>query len=152
MAKVADTYLLVHPWKLIEDGFHVDKSEVSESLFSLGNEYQSTRGFFDEGYAGKSLVGCYLNGIYEERYLKEPVSYKGISNRLCFMVNSVNWLHTRIELDGENLDLTNSRFSEFRRELDFQSGELRREFIWETQSGKKLQLVFSRLLSMSAKE
>ncbi len=152
MAKVADTYLLVHPWKLIEDGFHVDKSEVSESLFSLGNEYQGTRGFFDEGYAGKSLVGCYLNGIYEERYLKEPVSYKGISNRLCFMVNSVNWLHTRIEVDGENLDLTSSRFSEFRRELDFHSGELCREFIWETQSGKKLRLVFSRLLSMNAKE
>ncbi len=152
MTKVADKYLLVHPWKLIEEGFHVDKSEVSESLFSLGNEYQGARGFFDEDYSGKSLMGCYLNGIYEERYSKEPMSYKGISNRLCFMVNTVNWLHTHIELDGESLDLARSRFSDFRRELDFHSGELRREFIWETHSGKALRLVFSRLLSMHTKE
>ena len=40
----------------------------------------------------------------------------------------------------------------FRRELDFRTGELRREFIWETSSGKQLQLVFLRLLSMETKE
>ena len=68
------------------------------------------------------------------------------------MVNTVNWLHTRLELDGETLDLAKSKFSEFRRELDFRTGELRREFIWETDSGKKLQLVFLRLLSMETKE
>lgn len=152
MAKIADQYLLVDPWKLVEDGFHADKSEVSESLFSLGNEHQGVRGFFDEGYSGKSLIGSYLNGIYEERYLKEPLAYKGIPNRLCFMVNSVNWLYTRIELDGESLDLAHSSFSDFRRVLDFQSGELLREFTWKTKSGKTLRLVFSRLLSMNTKE
>ena len=147
MGKVADKYLLVDPWKIIEDGFHADRSQVSESLFSLANEHQGARGFFDEGYSGESLVGVYLNGIYEQRYT-EAMSYKGISNRLCFMVNTVNWLHTRIELDGETLDLAKSKFSDFRRELDFRSGELRREFVWETQTGKKLLLVFLRILSM----
>lgn len=151
MAKVADKYLLEHPWKIIEDGFHPEKSEVSESLFSLANEHQGVRGFFDEGYSGPSLIGVYLNGIYEERFT-EGTSYKGISNRLCFMVNTVNWLYTRLELDGETLDLAKSKFSNFRRELDFRSGELRREFVWETSSGKRLQLVFLRLLSMEIKE
>ncbi len=151
MAKAADQYLLVHPWKIIEEGFHADRSQVSESLFSLANEHQGVRGFFDEGYSGESLVGVYLNGIYEERFA-EPTAYKGISNRLCFMVNTVNWLHTRLELDGETLDLAKSRFSNFRRELDFRSGELRREFVWETRSGKRLRLVILRLLSMEIKE
>jgi maltose phosphorylase len=151
MGKVADKYLLVDPWKIIEDGFHPDKSEVSESLFSLANEHQGVRGFFDEGYSGKSLVGAYLNGIYEERFT-EGMAYKGISNRLAFMVNTVNWLYTRIELDGEQLDLARSKFSDFRRELDFCTGELRREFVWETATGKKLRLVFGRLLSMETKE
>jgi len=151
MAKVADKYLLVHPWKIIEEGFHPDRSLVSESLFSLANEHQGVRGFFDEGYSGESLVGAYLNGIYEEHFF-EKSAYKGISNRLSFMVNTVNWLHTRLELDGETLDLAKSKFSGFRRELDFRTGELRREFIWETISGKKLQLVFLRLLSMETKE
>jgi len=151
MAKVADKYLSVDPWKIIEDGFHPDRSEVSESLFSLANEYQGARGFFDEGYSGQSLVGVYLNGIYEERF-GEEMSYKGISNRLAFMVNTVNWPCTRVKVDGEALDLAKSNFSGFRRALDFRTGELRREFIWETSSGKKLQLVFLRLLSMETKE
>ncbi len=151
MAKIADKYLLVHPWKIIEEGFHPDHSQVSESLFSLANEHQGARSFFEEGYSGEGLIGVYLNGIYEEHFT-EPMSYKGISNRLCFMVNTVNWLHTRLELDGEILDLAKSKFSNFRRELDFRTGELRREFVWETNSGKKLRLVFLRLLSMDVKE
>jgi maltose phosphorylase len=57
MAKIADQYLLVNPWKIIEEGFHPDRSLVSESLFSLANEHQGVRGFFDEGYSGKSLIG-----------------------------------------------------------------------------------------------
>ncbi len=151
MVKVADKYLCVDPWKIVEDGFHSDRSEVSKSLFSLANEHQGARGFFEEGYSGSSLVGVYLNGIYEERFT-EGMSYKGISNRLAFMVNTVNWLYTRIDVDGEVLDLAKSKFSGFRRTLDFRTGELRREFIWETGSGKKLQLVFLRLLSMETKE
>ena len=151
MAKVADKYLGVDPWKIIEEGFHVDRSEVSESLFSLANEHHGVRGFFDEGYSGKSLIGSYLNGIYEERFT-EGMTYKGISNRLAFMVNTVNWLYARIEVDKETLDLAKSRFYDFRRELDFRSGELKREFVWETESGKKLKLVFRRLLSMDTKE
>jgi maltose phosphorylase len=152
MAKVADKYLVVDPWKIIEEGFHADRSRVSESLFSLGNEHQGVRGFFEEGYSGESLIGVYLNGIYEERFAAEPSAYKGISSRLCFMVNTVNWLHTRIELDGETLDLAASKFSDFRRELDFRSGELKREFIWETSAGHQLKIIFSRLLSMEVKE
>jgi maltose phosphorylase len=152
MAKIADQYLEIDPWKIIEQGFHPERGPVSESLFSLANEHQGVRGFFDEGYSGESLVGVYLNGIYEERFTAEPSAYKGISNRLCFMVNTVNWLYTRLELDGERLDLAKSRFSDFRRELDFRTGELRRELTWETLSGKKLRLVFLRLLSMQTKE
>jgi maltose phosphorylase len=151
MAKVADQYLQIDPWKIIEDGFHSDRSQVSESLFSLANEHQGVRGFFEEGYSGKTLIGAYLNGIYEEVFIGGS-AYKGISNRLAFMVNTVNWLYTRIEVDGETLDLAKSQFSDFRRTLDFRTGELRREFTWETHSGKKLQLVFLRSLSMETKE
>jgi maltose phosphorylase len=151
MAKVADKYLQVHPWKIIEQDFHPGRSQVSESLFSLANEHQGVRGFFEEGYSGNSLIGVYLNSIYEEHFT-EGSAYKGISNRLSFMVNTVNWLYTRLELDGETLDLAQSKFTAFRRELDFRTGELRREFEWETATGKRLRVVFLRLLSMQTKE
>jgi maltose phosphorylase len=151
MTKLADQYLVIHPWKIIEEGFHPDKGEISESLFSLANEHQGVRGFFEEGYSGDKLIGVYLNGIYEECFT-EGSSYKGISNRLAFIVNTVNWLYTRLEVDGETLDLATSKFSEFHRELDFRTGEYRRELIWESVSGKKLKVIFLRLLSMDNKE
>src|SRR5512139_1472246 len=113
MAKVADKYLQVHPWKIIERGFHPEQGLVSESLFSLANEHQGVRGFFDEGYSGDSLVGAYLNGIYEEHFL-EKSAYKGISNRLSYMVNTVNWLHTRLDLEDEQLDLQQCTVLKFR--------------------------------------
>jgi maltose phosphorylase len=152
MGKIADQYLGIDPWKIVEEGFHSEKSRVSESLFSLGNEHMGVRGYFEEGSSGSSLVGCYLNGIYEEHFLREPMAYKGISNRICFMVNTADWLYTRIELDGETLDLGKSQVSNFRRELNFRTGELRREFIWKTSSGKQLKLAFSRFLSMRTNE
>jgi maltose phosphorylase len=152
MAKEPDRYLTGDPWRLIEDGFHPDRSRVSESLFALGNEHQGVRGFFDEGTSGSTLIGCYLNTIYEERHLKEPMQYKGIENRLRFMVNTVNWLYTRLEIDGETLDLNSSAFTDFRRVLDFRTGELQREFVWQTASGKRINVAFSRFLSMATKE
>jgi maltose phosphorylase len=152
MGKIADQYLTIAPWKLIEEGFHPDRSRVSESLFSLSNEHMGVRGFFEEDYSGERLIGSYLNGIYEEHYLAEPMSYKGISNRICFMVNTVNWLACRLSLEDEVLDLHQSRVKDFRRELDFRTGELRREFTWITRDGKELRLTFARLLSMQTKE
>ena len=152
MGKAADQYLVVDPWKLIEEGFHPERSRASESLFSLANEQIGVRGYMDEGYSGDTLIGCYVNGVNEERFLKEPMTYKGISNRICFMVNTVDWLHTRIELAGEMLDLNCVQFDEFRRELDLRTGVLRREFVWKTKQGQELRVSFSRFLSMETRE
>jgi maltose phosphorylase len=152
MGKVADRYLTIDPWCIVEDGYHADRSRVSESLFSLGNEHFGVRGYFDEGYSGDRLVGCYVNGIYERHYLKEPMNYKGIPNCVSFMVNTADWLHTRIELGGETLDLHRVAYDAFRRVLDMRTGELRRELVWKTRAGQALKVVFSRLLSMQVNE
>ncbi|MNM77663.1 Maltose phosphorylase [compost metagenome] len=64
------------------------------------------------------------------------------------MVNAVDWLHTRITLDGETLDLAESKFSGFRRELDFRTGIYTRELVWHTAGGKDVLLTFERLVSM----
>ena len=33
MAKISNEYLEIHPYKIIEKGFHKDRALVSESLF-----------------------------------------------------------------------------------------------------------------------
>lgn len=146
MPKIADRYLKVDPWKVIEEGFDPERNRVSESIFSLGNEYMGVRGYPEEGYGGDTLLGSYFNGLYEES--KVSAHYKGIIKSLRFMVNAVDWLYTRITVDGETLDLAASRFSEYRREVDFRTGVYRRELTWHLKSGKSLKLIFERLVSM----
>lgn len=151
MAKVADTYFKEHPWQIIEEGFNPDYSRVAESIFSLANEYMGVRGYMEEGYSGKSLVGSYFNGIYEQKKQEGP-HYVGIVDTTEFMVNSVNWLDTEIVAGGEKLDLGKSSIHSFKRWLDMKSGLLTRSFIWCLKSGREIQVIFERILSMKQVE
>ncbi len=147
MAKAADKYLKVDPWAIIEEGFDPERNRVSESIFSLGNEYMGVRGYPDEGYGGDTLTGSYFNGLFEE--MKVEAHYKGIITKLRFMANAVDWLYTRITAEGETLDIARSRISDFTRRLDFKKGTYSRQFIWHLPSGKSLKVRFTRLVSMT---
>jgi maltose phosphorylase len=148
MGKYADKYLKVCPWEVVEEGFDPDYGRVSESVFSLGNEYMGVRGYFDEGFSGDQLIGSYLNGVFEEGTVNPPGNYKGLVTHICYMVNTVDWLYTRISIDGETLDLAKSDVSGFTRCLDMKKGILTRRFIWNTSAGKVLRITFTRFLSM----
>ena len=150
MPKVAQRFLEVDPWAVVEKGFHPNRSRASESVFSLGNEYMGVRGYFDEGYGGDSLVGSYFNGVFEEGVIRHPHCYPGMIERSTFIVNTVDWLHTRIRLGKERLDLSHSSVSRFVRRLDLKTGVLAREFIWTTGGGKKLRVKFLRFVSMAS--
>ena len=149
MNKFPKRYLSPYNDKIQEDGFHPERAKVSESLFSLSNEYMGVRGVFDEGSGSiATLRGVYFNGIYD--YAKEdtPSAYKGIVKRTHFMINSVDWLSFSLIVNGEQLDLSMNDFSNFRRELSFYSGELIREFVWHLKCGLDIKIIFRRLLSM----
>lgn len=148
MGKGANRYLEVDPWALTERGFHPEEGMVSESLFSLGNEYMGVRGYFEEGYSGEKLVGSYFNGVFEEQEICYPSRFKGFVTRGTFMVNAVDWLYTRMVVGGEQLDLARSEFSEFERSLDLRTGVLSRSFVWHTASGR-VRVRFERFVSMA---
>ena len=150
MAKAADVYFRVDPWKIIEDGFDPAYSRVSESVFSLANESMGVRGCFDEGGTVDSLRGAYTNGVYDI----EPIgkSYRGIIDHTHFMIPTADWLLTGIAVDGETLDLGRVRFRDFRRELDMRSGTLARSFVWQTASGKEVRCAFLRFLDRERRE
>ena len=150
MAKAADVYFQVDPWKIIEEGFDPAYSRVSESVFSLANETMGVRGCFDEGGSVDSLRGAYLNGVYELEPL--PRSYRGIIDHTHYMIPTADWLTMELTLDGERLDLGRVRFRDFRRELDLRAGTLERSFVWQTASGKELRLSFLRFVDMVHRE
>lgn len=148
MGKIADSYYSIDPWQISESGFDPGRSEVSESIFSLANEYMGVRGYFEEGYTGEQLLGSYFNGIYENSPKENHVKYKGIVSRSHFMVNAVDWLYTRIWYDGCQLDLATATIENFERHLDLRSGLLSRSFDWLPNEETRIHIVFERILDM----
>jgi len=148
MIKIPKRYLETEPYRIVENNFHPDKSMVSESIFSLGNEYSGTRAFFDETYSGKQLIGTYFNGIYEYALKDTPSAYLGIVKRTHFTINSVNFFKIRIIHEDEELDLNKVKFEDFKRILDLRSGLYQRTFTWLTNQAK-IKIIISRLLDMS---
>ncbi len=150
MAKIADIYFKVNPWKIVEKGFDPAYGRVSESVFSLANETMGVRGSFDEGGSVDSLRGFYVNGVYDIENLNK--SYRGIVDHTHFMIPAADWLRTQITLDGEKLDLGKVSFRDFERTLDMREGTLTRSFVWKTAPGKEVRLTFLRFLDMIRRE
>ena len=148
MAKVAQQYLEIDPWVVREKGFHPGRSLVSESIFCLGNEFMGVRGYFDEGYSGKSDRGSFFNGIFEDEDTIHPAPHIGMALRCHFLVNAVDWLYARIKVAGEQLDLARSTFGEFTRTLNMRDGTMTRQLVWTLTGGKKVRVTFQRFTSM----
>ena len=143
-------YFKGDPWTIVEEEFDPALQRVCESVFSVANEFMGVRGYFEEGYSGDHLLGSYFNHLYEMMDIHHDQVFKGFVTQGAAMINSVDWLYTRLWVDGEQLDLANSRFSGFTRRLNMRTGVLTREFIWETASGKQLSMNFIRFTDMQS--
>jgi len=124
--KTPEKYFKVDPWLVIEEGFDPAKQRLSESIFSLANEFMCVRGYFEEGYSGDHLLGSYFSQLYEIMDINHPQVFKGFITEGATMLNAVDWLYTRISIDGEELDLAKVKFSDFRRVLDLRNATLKR--------------------------
>jgi maltose phosphorylase len=150
LPKTPIQYFHGDPWTIVEEGFDPNYQRVSESVFSIANEFMGVRGYFEEGYSGDHLLGSYFNHLYEMMDIHHDQLFKGFITQGAAMINAVDWLFTRLWVDGEQLDLAKSKFSGFTRSLDMRRGILTREFVWETASGKKLKLIFTRFTDMQS--
>jgi maltose phosphorylase len=57
-------YITHDEWCIVENGFHAEHNEITESLMSLGNGRMGGRGNFEETYSGKTLQGNYVAGVW----------------------------------------------------------------------------------------
>ena len=150
LPKIPLKYFKGDPWTIVEEGFDPAQQRVSESVFSVANEFMGVRGYFEEGYSGDHLLGSYFNHLYEMMDIHHDQVFKGFVTQGAAMINSVDWLYTRLWVDGEQLNLGQSKFTSFSRQLDMRRGILTREFIWETASGKQLLITFIRFTDMQS--
>src|SRR6056300_1020341 len=142
-------YTEVHPWKIIERGWSETNHPKSESLFSIGNGRMGQRANFEETYTGKSLQGSYIAGVYYPDKTRVGWWKNGYPEYFAKVLNSCNWIGLKITVDGETLDLnTATAVNDFYRELDMQSGLLKRSFQATLPSGKIVAVQTERFVSI----
>lgn len=143
MAKQADRYFQLHPWKIIEEGYDPAYAQVAEAVFSQANEYMGVRGYLEETDA--AMRGVFLGGVYASAPVGNP-GYKGFVHEIHYMTCGADLFHIALEVEGRAVLPQESRA--FRREMDMRSGLLTREMTVSTPQGGSLTVKVERLLSM----
>lgn len=135
-------------WQLKTNHYSVENQELEESLFMIGNGYIGVRGSFEEGYpAGNSIRGTYINGLYDRVPMVHAEMAFGFPTEQDKQPRVVDTQTCEVWLDGEKASLTQSVEESYERILDFQTGESRRTYIYETRQGKRASIAFKRLAS-----
>ncbi len=141
-------YLKHDEWCIIEEGFHPEFNEVTESVMSLGNGRMGQRGNFEEPFSGKSLSGNYVAGVYYPDKTRVGWWKNGYPESFAKVLNAANWIGIQVEVDYETLDLATAEVRDFRRVLNMREGYLERSFTAKLKSGKELIVSTKRFCSI----
>jgi maltose phosphorylase len=145
-------YIVHDEWCIIEEGFHPEFNEITESLMSLGNGRMGGRANFEEKYSGKTLQGNYVAGVWFPDKTRVGWWKNGYPNYFAKVLNACNWTGINLEIEGEVLDLAKCEVMEFRRVLNMLEGTLERSFIAKLPSGKSLKVKTLRFCSLKDDE
>lgn len=132
----------------IEVGLNIDRLPLLETLMSIGNGYIGVRGYLEEFDYPGSVRGNYINGIYERIPMKHAEWAHGFPSESDRMPNLIDLFHISIFLDDEKL-VIHGPIEDFKRELNFKEGILRRSYKYQVKNGKKAEIHFESLVSFS---
>lgn len=128
-------------WTITQEHWDPERELFYESIFSLGNGYMGVRGFKgEEAGRARHENGIFVAGLYDE--LKP-----GITD----MVNTPDFMHFRIAVDGEPVGFADGRLKAFNRVLDMRAGVLQTSFAWHSDKGKILTVNSEKLISLHDK-
>lgn len=133
-------YLTKDRWGLKETYFEPKWLKKFETIMSQGNGYMGIRAVTEEKYSNESR-GIFVAGIFNQ-FDKSEVSE---------LANMADVLEMGIVVNGQHLDVNRGKVRDYKRELDFLSGELTREFIWEMNQEIKIKFIFHRIVSFDLK-
>jgi len=145
-------YYKLDEWNIIEEGFNADNSEMSESIFSLGNGYMGQRANFEEEYSGKSLRGNYIAGVYYPDKTRVGWWKNGYPEYFAKVLNSTNWIGINIRINDISLDLAKCTIKEFKRTLNMKQGYMKRIFVAVLTDGNEIEVKSKRFISMARGE
>jgi alpha,alpha-trehalose phosphorylase len=136
------------PWKLVERSYQPRDLGVTETLFMVGNGYLGMRANPEEGRDAHAH-GTFINGFHETWTIRHAEHAFGFAKTGQTLVNVPDAKVMKLYVDDEPLTLGTADIEEYRRELDFAAGVLRRSLVWRTPAGKRVKVSSTRLVSMT---
>jgi trehalose/maltose hydrolase-like predicted phosphorylase len=124
-------------WTVTNDTFNPDTLHHTETIFTIGNGYLSTRGAFEEGYPADRRA-TFIHGVFDYA----PIVFTEL-------VNAPDWLPLSVFLNGERFSLTTGHSEAFEQQLDLRTGVLTRTIRWRSPAGHVATLVFERFASLA---
>lgn len=140
------------PWKIIQKGFSDENNRKYESLLSIGNGHMGQRANFEEDFSGSTHSGSYMAGIYFPDKTRVGWWKNGYPEYFAKVINSTNWIGISILLNEQAIDLATMKIESFDRELDMQTGVLRRTTTASLPNGVRIKLETKRFCSMVHRE
>ncbi len=148
-----DKHLKLHPWKIIEEGFHPTKVTSSESLFSIGNGYMGQRANFEESFSGETFRGSYIAGVYYPDRTRVGWWKIGYPDFFAKVLNSPNWIGIDIQINNQDFDLNKClKIEKFKRVLNLKEGFYLRSFEAVLKDKTRVFIESKRFLSMARKD
>ncbi len=141
-------YLEINEWCVIENGFHPEFNEITESLCSLGNGRMGQRGNFEEYYSGKTLQGNYVAGVYYPDKTRVGWWKNGYPEYFAKVLNAANWIGIDIDINGLRLDINQCEITDFQRVLNMEEGYLQRTFVATNANGETVSVDVKRFCSI----
>lgn len=142
-------YIQTDEWNIIEEGFHRDNLQISESIFSLGNGRFGQRGNFEERYSGESYRGAFVAGITYLDNTRVGWWKNGFPKFYTRIANAANWSRIDLRLIDEELDLAQWDVNAFRRRLDMKEGISYRDMQVVSPRGNELAVRVEHLNNMA---
>ena len=134
-------------WRLVEKAFAPSFVDRTETLFALSNGYLGIRGAFEER-APVYKAHSFVNGFHETWPIVYGEEAYGFAKTGQTMLPLVDARLVRLFVDDEPLHLPTARLREYERAVDFRTGTLDRDLVWETPSGKHVRVRSRRLVSL----
>jgi maltose phosphorylase len=142
-------YIQHDAWSIVEEGFHAQHNEITESLLSLGNGRMGGRGNFEEQFTGKTLQGNYVAGVWFPDKTRVGWWKNGYPRYFAKVINACNWVGIDVTIDNEAVDLNTCEVLSFRRQLNMRFGYLQRNCVVRLKSGKELSINSLRFCSIT---
>lgn len=147
-------------WLLVQEGFDARTNKHYEGAMAQGSGFLQLRASFEEGLADEPQDAEFVRTAESVTVEKPrfPVSRQGtfvpgvvgrdpLLNEV--LLNLPFAADLAVFADGERFDLSRSRWTSHRRELDLRDGVLSRSAVWEASCGAAIELRWKRLVSMA---